>query len=171
MMEIRSNISKWDANALKYTNAECSSNLSMNLVTSERANPIDNTKTCERRTDWKDFMLLLINLCAAIPRFNVSLNVITIARWMISIIMIYIVTLTYNVKGIFCSLVFSSSMIISIYEILNICYDPMLIEYRFLIYISLEILSSLIILNLSYNYDPIKVWSLSCPWLKFFKLI
>lgn len=76
---------------------------------------------------------------------------------MISVIVIYIVTLTYNVKGIFCSLVFSSSMIISIYEILNICYDPMLIEYRFLIYISLEILSSLIILNLSYNYDPIKV--------------
>lgn len=171
MMEIRSNINKWDANALKYTNAECSSNLSMNLVTSERTNPIDNTKTCEKRTDWKDFMLLLINLCAAIPRFDVSLNVITIARWMISIIMDYIVTLTYNIKDIFCSLIFSSSMIISIYETLHICYDPMLIESRFLIYISLEILSSLIILHLSYNYDPLKVWPLSWPWLKFFKLI
>lgn len=170
-MEICSNTNKWDANALKYTNAECSSNLSINLVTSERTNPIDNTKTCKRRTDWKDFMLLLINLCAAIPPFDVSLNVITIARWMISIIMDYIVTLTYNVKDIFCSLVFSSSIIISIYENLHICYDPMLIESRFLIYISLEILSSLIILNLSYNYDPLKVWPLFCPWLKFFKLI
>lgn len=76
---------------------------------------------------------------------------------MISIIMDYIVTLTYNIKDIFCSLIFSSSMIISIYEILHICYDPMLIESRFLIYISLEILSSLIILHLSYNYDPLKV--------------
>lgn len=68
---------------------------------------------------------------------------------MISIIMDYIVTLTYNIKDIFCSLIFSSSMIISIYEILHICYDTMLIESRFLIYISLEILSSLIILHLS----------------------
>lgn len=171
MMEIRSNINKWDANALKYTNAECSSNLSMNLVTSERTNPIDNTKTCEKRTDWKDFMLLLINLCAAIPRFDVSLNVITIARWMISIIMDYIVTLTYNIKDIFCSLLFSHPPWLFQFMKYYIFVTYMLIESRFLIYISLEILSSLIILHLSYNYDPLKVWPLSWPWLKFFKLI
>lgn len=149
MMEIRSNINKWDANALKYTNAECSSNLSMNLVTSERTNPIDNTKTCEKRTDWKDFMLLLINLCAAIPRFDVSLNVITIARWMISIIMDYIVTLTYNIKDIFCSLLFSHPPWLFQFMKYYIFVTYMLIESRFLIYISLEILSSLIILHLS----------------------